>query len=141
MDLRSVMTANPACCTQGTTLQEAAKLMKDNDCGQIPVIDGARQPLGVITDRDIAIRAVAGGCDPSSATVGDYMTSPVATVPEDCSLEEACNVMEQHKIRRVLVVDSRGGVAGIVAQADVARSGKAAQTAEVVKEVSEPGKH
>ncbi|HET8818348.1 MAG TPA: CBS domain-containing protein, partial [Xanthomonadaceae bacterium] len=61
MDIRSIMTPNPACCTQGTTLQEAARLMMEHDCGQIPVLDGARQPVGVITDRDIATRGVAQG--------------------------------------------------------------------------------
>lgn len=139
MDIRSIMTANPVCCSQGTSLQEAAQLMRDNDCGQIPVIDGARQPVGVITDRDIALRGVARGCDPASTTVGDCMTSPVTTVAADCSLDDCCQLMEQHKIRRVLVVDDRG-VCGIVAQADVALAGKDGKTAEVVREVSEPAK-
>ena len=140
MDIRSVMTANPACCTQGTTLQEAARLMLENDCGQIPVLDGARQPVGVITDRDIALRGVAQGCDPTRTTVGECMTSPVMTVREDRPLEECCQLMEQAKIRRVVVVDGRGGISGIVAQADIALSTQPATTAEVVKEVSEPGR-
>ncbi|MEO6263802.1 MAG: CBS domain-containing protein [Luteimonas sp.] len=139
MDIRSVMTANPACCTQGTTLQEVAQLMMENDCGQIPVVDGSRQPVGVITDRDIAVRAVAKGCDPASATAGDYMSSPVATVPDHSSLADCCQLMEQNKIRRVVVVDDRGGIAGIVAQADIALAGRDSKTAEVVKQVSEPG--
>lgn|SRR5690606_33179672 len=141
MEIRSIMTANPACCTQGTTLQEAARLMLENDCGQIPVVDGARQPIGVITDRDIATRGVAQGCDPATATVGEYMSTPVKTVQEDRSLEDCCQLMEQNKIRRVVVVDGRGGISGIVAQADVALAGKASTTAEVVKEVSEPTPH
>lgn len=140
MDIRSVMTANPACCTQGTTLQEAARLMVENDCGQIPVLDGARHPIGVITDRDIAVRGVAQGCDPSTMTVGECMSSPVATVQEDRSLADCCALMEQNKIRRVVVVDGRGGISGIVAQADIALAGKDQKTAEMVKEVSEPGK-
>jgi CBS domain-containing protein len=140
MDIRSVMTRNPACCTQGTTLQEAARLMVQHDCGQIPVVDGARQPVGVITDRDIAIRGVAQGCDPATMTVGECMTSPVTTVQEDRPLEECCQLMEQNKIRRVVVVDGRGGISGIVAQADIALAARDATTAEVVKEVSEPGK-
>jgi len=139
MDIRSVMTANPACCTQGTSLQEVARMMADNDCGEIPVVDDARQPVGVITDRDIAVRAVATGCDPAKATAGDYMSSPVATVQEQGSLADVCQLMEQNKIRRVVVVDDRGGVTGIVAQADIALAGKKATTAEVVKQVSEPG--
>ena len=139
MDIRSGMTPNPACCTQGTTLQEAARLMLENDCGQIPVMDGARQPIGVITDRDIAIRGVAQGFDPATTTVGECMTAPVLTVQEDRPLEDCCQMMEQAKIRRVVVVDGRGGISGIVAQADIALAGRDETTAEVVKEVSEPG--
>ena len=140
MEIRSVMTPNPVCCTQGTTLQEAARLMLQHDCGQIPVMDGSRQPIGVITDRDIAMRGVAQGCDPTTTTVGECLSSPVMTVQEDRPLEDCCQMMEQNKIRRVVVVDGRGGISGIVAQADIALAGKAATTAEVVKEVSEPGK-
>lgn len=139
MDVRSVMTPNPACCGPDTTLQQAAQLMQQNDCGQIPVV-GDGQLVGVITDRDIAVRAISKGSD-ASAKVGDYMTSPVTTVKADCTLEDCCNLMESNKIRRVVVVDDQGGVAGIVAQADVARSGRDAKTAEMVKEVSEPGRH
>ena len=140
MDIRSVMTANPATCGRDATLQEVAQLMKQNDCGQIPVVGQDRQPLGVITDRDIAVRAVAGGGDLASATVGEYMTSPVTTVPDSCSLDDVAKVMEQGQIRRVVVVDGQGSVAGIVAQADIARSGRDGKTAEVVKQVSEPGR-
>jgi CBS domain-containing protein len=140
MDIRSVMTANPATCTPDATLRQAAQLMKQNDCGQIPVVGQDRQPLGVITDRDIAVRAVAEGGDPASATVGEYMTSPATTVPDSCSLDDVARVMEQGQIRRVVVVDGQGSVAGIVAQADIARSGRDGKTAEVVKQVSGPGR-
>ena len=140
MDIRSVMTSNPATCTPDATLRQAAQLMKQNDCGQIPVVGQDRQPLGVITDRDIAVRAVAEGGDPASATVGDYMTSPVTTVPASCSLDDVARVMEQGQIRRVVVVDDQGSVAGIVAQADIARAGRDGKTVEVVKQVSEPGR-
>ena len=140
MDIRSVMTSNPATCTPDATLRQAAQLMKQNDCGQIPVVGQDRQPLGVITDRDIAVRAVAGGGDLASATVGEYMTSPVTTVPDSCSLDDVAKVMEQGQIRRVVVVDGKGCVAGIVAQADIALAGHKDKTAEIVKQVSEPGR-
>jgi CBS domain-containing protein len=136
MDIRSVMTPNPTCCSPDTSLQDVARMMMKHDCGQIPVVDQNRQPLGVITDRDIAVRAVAQGMDPSSATVGDYMSSPATTVSAQGSLDECAGLMEQHKIRRVVVVDEQGGVAGIVAQADIALAGRDAKTAEVVKQVS-----
>ena len=81
MDIRSVMTSDPTTCTPDATLRQVAQMMKQHDCGQIPVVDQQRQPLGVITDRDIAVRAVAEGSDLANATAGDYMTSPVTTVP------------------------------------------------------------
>ena len=138
MDIRSVMTANPATCGRDATLQDVARLMKQNDCGEIPIVDDDRRPLGVITDRDIAVRAIAEGKDPRNASAADYMTSPVATVRDDGKLEDVCKLMEQSQIRRVVVVDQRGSVAGIVAQADIALSGRDKTTAQVVKQVSNP---
>ena len=139
MDIRSVMTANPATCGRDATLQEVAQLMKQNDCGQIPVVDQANKPVGVITDRDIAVRAVAEGTDTRGATAADYMTAPVATVRDDSAIDECYRLMEQNQIRRVVVVDQQGNLAGIVAQADIALAGRDAKTAEVVKQVSNPG--
>lgn len=139
MDIRSVMTANPATCGRDATLQEVAQLMKQNDCGQIPVVDDGNKPVGVITDRDIAVRAVAQGTDTRSATAADCMTAPVATVRENSNIDECYQLMERNQIRRVVVVDQQGNVAGIVAQADIALSGRDAKTAEVVKQVSNPG--
>jgi CBS domain-containing protein len=138
MDIRSVMTSDPTTCMPDATLQQVARMMKEHDCGQIPVVDQQRQPLGVITDRDIAVRAVAEGSDLANATAGDYMTSPVTTVPQDSSLNDVARLMEQNQIRRVVVVDPQGCVSGIVAQADVALAGRDNKTAEVVKQVSQP---
>lgn len=139
MDIQSVMTASPTCCSPDTTLRDVARLMADNDCGQIPVVDAQRRPLGVITDRDITIRAVAKGVDAGTATANDYMTAPATMVAQASSLNDVIELMEDQQIRRVLVVDDRGAVAGIVAQADIARSGGDSRTAEVVKQVSQPG--
>ena len=138
MSVQSIMTPNPACCTTSTPLQDVAKLMLDNDCGQIPVVagDGSRKPIGVVTDRDIVVRLVAQGSDPSKATAGDAMSTPCVTVTCDSSLRECCDVMEASQIRRVPVVDASGELCGIVALADIALSGRDEQTAEVVKEVS-----
>ena len=139
MDIQSVMTANPTCCSPNATLREVAQLMADNDCGQIPVVDAQRRPLGVITDRDIAVRAVAKGIDAATATANDYMTAPATMVTQASSLNDVIDLMEDQQIRRILVVDDRGAVAGIVAQADIARAGGDKRTAEVVKQVSQPG--
>ena len=138
-NVTSVMTANPACCTPQTSLRDVAQMMIQNDCGQIPVVDDQNMPLGVVTDRDIAVRIVAEGRDTNAACAGDAMTSPVQTVREDSSLKDAVCLMEAAKIRRVPVVDASGKLSGIVSIADIALAGKKAATAEVVKEVSDPG--
>ena len=138
MTVQSVMTTNPACCTPSTPLREVAKLMLDNDCGQIPVIDdvSSHRPVGVITDRDITVRMVAQGQNPLDSVAGECMSSPCITVTSDTSLRECCEVMEANKIRRVPVVDSHGRICGIVSLADVARCADDTETVEVVKEVS-----
>jgi CBS domain-containing protein len=137
----TVMTSNPACCTAQTPLREVARLMVDNDCGQIPVVDDARRPIGVVTDRDIAVRVVAQGGDTNTACAGDAMTSPVRTVSTETSLKDVVCAMEADQIRRVPVVDNDGRLAGIVSIADLALAGKDEATAEVVKEVSERTRH
>jgi CBS domain-containing protein len=138
MSVQSIMTPNPVCCTTSTSLQEVAKLMLDNDCGQIPVVagNGSNKPIGVVTDRDIVIRLVAQGTDASKAQAGDAMSTPCVTVSCDTSLRECCDIMESNQIRRVPVVDKDGELCGIVALADIALSGQDARTVEVVKEVS-----
>jgi CBS domain-containing protein len=133
---RDVMTPDPACCTPHTTLDQVAKLMVQNDCGEIPVIDSADQPVGVITDRDIVCRVVAEGKNPLGHTAEQYMSQPVVTVRSDATLDEVVSTMEKHQIRRVPVVDERGCCAGIIAQADVAWTGGEHEVAELVREVS-----
>ena len=139
-NVTSVMTANPACCTAETPLREVARMMIDNDCGEIPVVDDKGIPVGVVTDRDITVRIVAEGRDTMGATAAEAMSSPVKTIREDSSLKDATDVMEKAKIRRVPVVDAGGKLSGIVSLADVAMGAKDKLTVEVVKEVSTPGK-
>jgi CBS domain-containing protein len=133
---RDVMTPNPACCGLNTTLDEVAKLMVANDCGEIPVVDAAEQPIGVITDRDIVCRVVAEGKNPMGYTAETCMSQPVVTVSADAPLDEVITTMEKHQIRRVPVVDERGSCAGIVSQADIAWTGGEHSVAELVREVS-----
>lgn len=140
MKVTDIMTADPACCTSDTSLRDVAQLMKDNDCGEIPVVDNleSRKLVGVITDRDIACRAVATGLD-ATTEVGEVMTRDVQWVDEDSGVSECREKMEDHQLRRMPVVDVRGRVCGIVAQADVARHASSRHTAELVKDVSRPG--
>ncbi|SIR01854.1 CBS domain-containing protein [Solilutibacter tolerans] len=139
-DITSVMTSNPSSCRIDTPLADVAQMMVDSDCGMIPVVDEANKPIGAVTDRDIATRIVAAGIDAGLSSAGDAMTSPVKTVTMTTSLYDATCVMEAEKIRRVIVVDGDGQLAGVAALADLALAGKSEATAQVVKEVSEPGK-
>lgn len=138
MDVRSVMTENPATCQQDTPVREIARLMREHDCGLIPVVEKSGKPIGAVTDRDIALRIVAEGREPAQCTAQDCMTTPVTTIGQQSSLGDVANLMEEEQIRRVLIVDNDGRLAGIVAQADVALTGRDRKTAELVKEVSEP---
>lgn len=141
MQVKDVMTPDPACCTADTSLQEVARLMVEHDCGEIPIVDGkeTKKPIGVITDRDIVIRSVAKGNNPLDLTAADCMTKPCVTVTPGMSMEECGNILEKNKIRRVPVVDQSGVICGIVAVADLALRAAGSVTTEVVKEVSEPG--
>jgi CBS domain-containing protein len=115
-------------------------MMCDCDCGALPVVEfGDRErPIGIITDRDIACRAVAKGRDPLKTTVGDCMTTHLETIRDDASIEECCDAMERARIRRMLVVNNKGLLCGIVSQADVALRMAEEQAAELVREVSQP---
>lgn len=136
MEVRDLMTADPACCEPDAPLQDVARLMIENDCGAIPVVEEG-EPVGIVSDRDIVSRTVAEGRNPLELTASDVMSSPVETVTEDTSLEDLIDLMEDEQIRRVVVVDEEGMVCGIVAQADLAEYAED-EVAEVVKEVSEP---
>jgi CBS domain-containing protein len=136
------MTPDPASCTPDSTAQEAATLMRDNDCGSIPVVDpGSKKTLvGTVTDRDLAVRGLAEGKGPDTL-VRELMTpSPVTCGPED-EVEIVREVMVARLVRRVPVVDEHGGLVGIVAQADIAREEGAASDQEVgriVEAISDP---
>ena len=140
MKIKEIMTASPACCTPETSLREVAAMFGDHDCGAIPVVDNldTRRPIGIGTDRDIACRAVAKGLNARELTARDCMSSPSVTVKEDASLDEAIQLMEDNKVRRLPVVDERGRCIGVVAQADIALSAGKGKTAEVVREISQP---
>jgi CBS domain-containing protein len=134
--IRELMTVKPRTVKVGDSVVEAAKLMKGEDAGIAPIVDGDRL-VGVVTDRDIAIRVVAEGRDPESTTVDDIASQNVVTVDPQQDLDEALRLMAQHQLRRLPVVEEDGKLVGIVAQADVARRVDAARTGEVVGEISE----
>ena len=141
MKVQEVMTRNPACVTPGTTIREAAQLMQREDTGVIPVVDeqGKKRLVGIVTDRDIAIRVVAEGRD-SNTRVSEVMSaSKLATCTPNDDIDEVMDAMASEQVRRIPIVDDRGTLVGIVAQADIVRraddQGKAERT---VREVSQP---
>jgi CBS domain-containing protein len=140
MQVREIMTGDPICCTRETGLPEVARMMVEHDCGAIPVVESRenRWPVGVITDRDITCRAVAMRRNPLEMTAGDCMTPAAMTVRPETRLEDCERLMEEKQIRRMVVVDERGGCCGMVAQADIARKASEHDVAEVVREVSRP---
>jgi CBS domain-containing protein len=130
------MTPDPVCCRPHTSIDEVARLMVVGNFGEIPVIDSADHPIGVVTDRDIVRRIVAPGKNPIGYTAETCMTQPVVTVPSDAPLEDVVTMMERHQIRRVPVVDEQGRCAGIISQADVARQAPPQEVAALLREVS-----
>jgi CBS domain-containing protein len=139
MQVKDLMTRNPACCTTNSPLQEVAQMMVDCNCGEIPVVDSldSMHPIGAITDRDITCRTVAKGLNPLIMTAESCMTRPCVTISADASLDECCKLMEENLIRRIPVVDDNGRCCGIISQADLATTVDRV-AAEVLRHVSQP---
>jgi CBS domain-containing protein len=139
MKARDIMTQNPRVVTPETPVQEAARLMKTEDAGALPVVEseGSRRLVGMITDRDIAIRVVADGM--TSAQVRDAMSSnPKACRPDD-NVKDVMDVMSEAQVRRIPIVDDGGVVVGIVSQADVVRQTDGRKVEKTIERISEPG--
>ncbi|HVQ45537.1 MAG TPA: CBS domain-containing protein [Gemmatimonadales bacterium] len=141
MRVRDIMTSDPAWCTPESTARDAATLMREHDCGSIPVVQSKekRNLVGTVTDRDLAIRGLAEGKGPE-ARVRELMTSSPVTCGPDDEVETVREVMVARLVRRVPVVED-GALVGIVAQADIAREEGAASDQEVgriVEAISEP---
>jgi CBS domain-containing protein len=134
--VQDVMSTDPRAVDAGKPVAEAAKLMKDEDVGLAPVVEGDRL-VGTLTDRDIAVRVVAEGRDPGSTPVGEVASKNVVTVEPEQNLDEALSLMAQHQIRRLPVVEESGRLVGVVAEADVARSAGHSDTGELVEKISQ----
>jgi CBS domain-containing protein len=133
--IKDAMTSNPTTVTGDQTVIDAAKIMKAEDAGVVPIVDGDRL-IGVITDRDITITVVAEGKDPQSTTVTEIASRDLVTVDPQQDLDEALRLMAQHQVRRLPVVEEDGRLVGILAQADVAQHATVKRTGEVVEEIS-----
>jgi CBS domain-containing protein len=137
MNVVSVMTPNPACCAATTPLREVARMIaRQTTVARFPVVDASQHPIGVVTDRDIAVRVVAEGRNTNEATAADAMSMPVRTVTTETSLADLRLLDGGGPDPPCAGVDAQGKLAGIVSIADLALAGKQEATAEVVKEIS-----
>ena len=133
--VQEAMTSTPTAVTPETTAQEAAQLMKTEDVGSLPIVEDGRL-VGVITDRDLAIRALAEGRG-SETAVTEIASKDVVTIDPQQSIEEAARLMAEHQVRRLPVVEEDGRLVGMLAQADVAQAGHDSLTGEVVQKISQ----
>jgi len=139
MQLKDIMTSKPECIRPDATLQDAARKMRDLDVGPLPVCGEDDRLAGMITDRDIAVRAVAEGKDPKTTTVREAMTGEIVYGFEDQDVDDAARVMEQRQIRRLVVLNRDKRMVGIVSLGDVATGcGGRQKAGEILQEVSEP---
>jgi len=134
--IRDAMTAEPCAIDADKPVAYAAKMMADEDVGLAPIVEGDKL-VGTVTDRDIVTRVVAVGKDPEATLVRDVASQDVVTVGPEQALDEALNLMAQHQVRRLPVVDDDGSLVGVVSQGDVAVHAEAAKTGGMVEEISE----
>src|SRR5687767_5745939 len=134
--IREIMTADARCVAPETKLTEAAKLMAELDVGALPVCSHDRL-AGMVTDRDIAVRAIAHGRDPNQTTVRDVMTGGIVFIYEDEDVEEAARLFETKRIRRLPVLNREKRMVGIISLGDLAVNASTSLSGEALKEVSE----
>jgi len=134
--IKDVMTSNPCSIDADKSVAYAAKMMRDEDVGLAPIVEGDKL-IGMLTDRDIAIRVVAEGQDPDQVTVREVASKQVVTIDPQQDLDEALRIMAKHQVRRLPVVEEDGRLVGVVAQADVAREGDDKETGQLVQEISQ----
>lgn len=139
MRCNEIMTSNPECCLPSDSVVKAAKLMKSEDVGPIPIVTDrdSRKLAGIVTDRDLAIKVVAEGRDPNATPVEEVMSQKLITCKEDDDIKTVLELMEEHQVRRIPVVDRSDRLMGIIAQADVAtRLGRDKVTGQMVEQIS-----
>ena len=142
MKIQEIMTRNPSCVTADASVRDAAQIMRRENVGIVPVVEdaGDRKLVGLVTDRDIAIRCIADGKD-GTCRVRDVMSADeLATCNADDEVDDVMNAMGSEQVRRIPIVDERGSLVGIVSQADVVRKARDDSRAQhTVERISEPG--
>ena len=141
MKANDIMTRNPRVVTPETTVREAARLMETENVGMIPVVrsEGSKNVVGIVTDRDIAIRHVAAGHSSGDCPVSEAMSSNPKTCKTTDSVDDVMEVMGKEQVRRIPIVDERGELVGIIAQADIAREANDKKAERTIEKISEPG--
>jgi len=134
--VREVMTDRPRCVTPETPISEAARLMKSDDVGSLPILEGERL-TGIVTDRDIVLQAVAEEKDPRGMPVREVASRELVTIGPEEDLSEALRLMASHQVRRIPVVDEDSRLVGIVAQADIAREVKDKDSGQMLQGISQ----
>ena len=144
MRARDIMTRKPDCCTREQTARDAAQVMRDRDCGCVPIVDDAGRVVGIVTDRDLTVRAIAAGKD-GSTRLGDLMTASAECCGQDDDLRDVEQKMAELQVRRIPIVDAGGRCLGIISQADIARAASTddgvvtgAEVALVLEQISQP---
>jgi CBS domain-containing protein len=139
MKAQEIMSKNPTAVTPDTPVQEAARLMKDENIGVLPVVESrqSKRLVGLVTDRDITVRVVAEGR--SSAQVRDAMSSEVKACRPDDSVKDVMEMMGREQVRRIPIVDDRGDIVGIVTQADIVIESDDKSAGRTVERISQPG--
>ena len=141
MKCAHVMTTEIFCCLPTDSLEEVASVMKSEDIGPVPIVDDleSRNLIGIVTDRDIALRAVARGLDARTTSAEEVMTRELVTCGAEDEIQSALDLMARHQVRRMPIVDGGSRLVGMISQADVAtRLNESAKIAEVVEEISRP---
>ena len=133
---REIMTPGAECIGENNTMVEAARKLRDLDIGSMPICGEDERLKGMLTDRDIVVKCIAEGGDPSTMTAGSLAQGKPVTIGADDSIEEALKTMKQHQVRRLPVIDGHELV-GMLAQADIARTMSSDATGSLVEEVSE----
>jgi CBS domain-containing protein len=134
--IAEVMTQRPRAVTAQTTVREAARLMDEEDVGSLPVVDDQAHLIGIVTDRDVAVRVVGRGLDSDTTVVGEVASRDVVALTPDHDLDDALRLMAREQVRRVPIVVRENELVGMLAQADVAHAEKAKTTGEVVEAIS-----
>ena len=141
MKIKSLMTSKVECIRPEATLEQAARRMRDLDVGPLPVCGNEDRLVGIVTDRDITIRAVAQGMDPKTMLVREVMTPSILYCFEDQDVEEAARLMKEHQIRRLVVLNRQKKLVGIISLGDLAvETGDDLMAGELVEAISQPAR-